>query len=171
MKIIHFTYNTTGGAGKVALKLHKLFLMNEIESALINTQRDSNSEYIYTIPVLERPFRKLVIKIRYYLSRIYARLRYKRKKSFAFYYNYNYRGLTFEEIKQSLPFSPDIIFLHWISDFILPEHIKALNEYYQCPIIWRYNDLAPATAVAIILAPVKITKQHAEIVLQSVQRI
>ena len=145
MKIIHFTYNTTGGAGKVALQLHKLFLKNEIESALINTQTNSHDEYIYTIPALERPFRKLIIKIRYYLFRIYARLRYKRKKSFGFNYNYNYRGLTFEEIKKALPFTPDIIFLHWISDFILPEHIKALNEYYQCPIIWRYNDLAPAT--------------------------
>ncbi|HEY5967344.1 MAG TPA: glycosyltransferase [Chitinophagaceae bacterium] len=145
MKIAHFTYNTTGGAGKVALQLHKLFLRNEIESALINTQTNFHGEYIYTIPPLERPFRKLVVKIRYYLFRIYARLRYKRKKSFAFYYNYNYRNLTFEEIKQALPFTPDIIFLHWISDFILPEHIKALYAYYKCPIIWRYNDLAPAT--------------------------
>ena len=145
MKIAHFTYNTTGGAGKVALQLHKLFLRNEIESALINTQTNFHGEYIYTIPPLERPFRKLVVKIRYYLFRIYARLRYKRKKSFAFYYNYNYRNLTFEEIKQALPFTPDIIFLHWISDFILPEHIKALYTYYKCPIIWRYNDLAPAT--------------------------
>jgi len=145
MKIIHFTYNTTGGAGKVALHLHNLFLKNEIESALINTQTNSHDEYIYTIPALENPFRNLVVTIRYYLFRIYARLRYKRKKSFAFYYNYNYRNLTFEEIKKALPFTPDIIFLHWISDFILPDHIKALYEYYQCPIIWRYNDLAPAT--------------------------
>jgi len=92
MKIIHFTYNTTGGAGKVALQLHKLFLKNKIESALINTQTNSHDEYIYTIPALERPFRKLIVKIRYYLSRTYARLRYKRKKSFGFNYNYNYRG-------------------------------------------------------------------------------
>ena len=109
MKIIHFTYNTTGGAGKVALHLHNLFLKNEIESALINTQTNSHVEYIYTIPALERPFRKLVVTIRYYLFRIYARLRYKRKKSFAFYYNYNYRNLSFEEIKNAFPFTPDII--------------------------------------------------------------
>ncbi|MBX9783543.1 MAG: glycosyltransferase [Chitinophagaceae bacterium] len=145
MKIIHFTYNTSGGAGKVAVHLHKLFLKNGFESALINTEQQEPEENIYTIPALNRTFRKIINRTRYYLFRIYARIRYNRKQGFSFNYNYNYRGLQFNEIKEAIPFTPDLIFLHWISDFILPEHITAMEIYYKCPIIWRYNDLAPVT--------------------------
>ncbi len=145
MRIIHFTYNTTGGAGKVAVQLHRLFLANGIESALINTETQNPSQAIYVIPQLSTPLRKFMNVIRYYSFRLYAKMRYKKQKSFAFNYNYNYRKLKFEEIRRSMPFSPDIIILHWIADFIMPEHIQELYAHFKCPIIWRYNDLAPIT--------------------------
>lgn len=145
MRIAHFTYNTTGGAGKAAVQLHNLFLKNGFESALINTQTHQPEAHLYTVPALSDRIRNLINKCRYYTYRLYVRVRYPKKKNYAFSYNNNYRGLSFKEIKQAIPFKPDIIFLHWIADFILPEHIVAAADHYQCHIIWRYNDWAPLT--------------------------
>ena len=145
MKIIHLTYTTKGGAGIVVNKFHQLLKKNGYDSAIINVQVNQPEEQVFFIHTLKRPFRKILNSIRYGSFRFFVRLRYKKSRKHHFSYNYNYRGITFKEIKESLPFSPDIIFLHWIADFISPKLIKQLQEYYQCPIIWRYNDLAPVT--------------------------
>ena len=145
MRVIHFTYNTSGGAGKVANQLHVLLKKNGYESAIINTEVPDAKAGLYTIPALNRIYRRIIIFFRYWIFRIYIRLKYKKRPHYNFTFNYNYRNLSVKEIIESIPFKPDLIFLHWISDFILPEHIEPLQKHYNCPVIWRYNDLAPAT--------------------------
>jgi glycosyltransferase involved in cell wall biosynthesis len=145
MKILHFTYNTSGGAGKVARQLHMLFRKHGLDSALINTIEENTINEIYTIPATKNPARKLLNRSRYWLFRLRIRLAYPKKKVYSFHFNYNDKGITNEELFDAIPFKPDIIILHWIADFILPVHIRALYQHFNCPIIWRYNDLAPVT--------------------------
>ena len=129
MRILHFTYNTSGGAGKVAKRFHQLLRKHGFESALVNTEENNSKEGIYSIPSLDQAPRKLINQLRYYSFRLSIRLRYPKKYIYHFNYNYNYRGLTSSEIIKALPFKPDIIMLHWISDFILPQHIEDLQKH------------------------------------------
>ena len=145
MKILHFTYNTSGGAGKVARQLHILFRKHGLDSALINTSEENAANGIYTIPALKNPLRQLLNKTRYWIFRLRVRLTYPKKEVYSFHFNYNDKGITNEELINAIPFKPDFIILHWIADFILPSHIHALYHRFNCAIIWRYNDLAPVT--------------------------
>lgn len=145
MHILHFTYNTSGGAGKVAKQLHELLRKHGYDSTLINTRENDPGAGILTIPSLDSPARRMLNSIRYWLFRLRVRLSYPKKPAYSFHFNYNYFRLSSRELINAIPVKPDIIILHWIADFILPHHIKALQDHFKCPIIWRYNDLAPVT--------------------------
>lgn len=152
MKILHFTYTIHGGAGKVAHKFQQLLQRNGFESAIVNVQVDNPAEQVYLVKALNNPLRKVLNNARYWAFRLYVRSRYKKSKLHNFTYNFNYRNLQLKEIKDSVPFRPDIIFLHWISDFLSPELILQIQQEYKCPVIWRYNDLAPVTGGCHYLA-------------------
>lgn len=152
MKILHFTYTINGGAGKVVHKFQNLLLKNGFESAIINVEVELPAENVLLIKALNSPIRALLNKVRYWSFRLFVRLRYKKSRRHNFTYNFNYRNLKLKEIAETVPFQPDIIFLHWISDFLDPELIMAIQKNYNCPIIWRYNDLAPVTGGCHYLA-------------------
>lgn len=145
MKIIHFTYSITGGAGIVVNKFHHLLKKNGFESAIVNSQDHAPEQGVYIVKALQSGSRKFINNIRYWSFRLFVRLRYKKSRRHNFNYNFNYKGLTAKEIIASMPFTPGIIFLHWVADFITPDLLQQLYAHYKCPIIWRYNDLAPAT--------------------------
>ena len=136
----------------MALKFQQLLQKHGFESAIINVQVDDPAKQVHKIKALDRTARKLLNAARYWMFRLYVRTRYKKSKLHNFTYNSNSWNLTPEEIINTVPFKPDIIFLHWIADFLTPELLEELYRQYQCPIIWRYNDLAPVTGGCHYLA-------------------
>ena len=143
-KVLHLTTTTRGGAQTIG-RLHKLFLKHGIESCVINPLDENTTEKILIPRKVKRFSSKLLRAFRYYLTQTIVRIRFRKKINHEFSFNKNYYSISAKDIIETSPFKPDFIFLHWISDFITPQHIADLYRYYQCPVIWRYNDFALIT--------------------------
>jgi len=137
-KILNLSTVDFGGAGEVAVKYNDYFTKAGIESKLIvkDSRRPAN-HLVYK--------RKLIHK---FIKRIYGLYLSKIK----FDSDYSFYNLTeqikvtsAEKILKMCPFTPDIIILYWISDFINSKTIYKLQKFTGAKIYWLLIDNAPIT--------------------------
>ncbi|NVN92175.1 MAG: glycosyltransferase [Desulfuromonadales bacterium] len=50
-----------------------------------------------------------------------------------------------DEFVRSIDFKPDAIIVHWVSNFVSTDDIRALSVTYRAPVVWYLLDMAPIT--------------------------
>jgi glycosyltransferase involved in cell wall biosynthesis len=138
MNILHLSTNDIGGAGKAAYRLHQNLLALGLNSEMmVMTRKTRNSDVISFCG--EWSFSKIRSNVGKYL----LKLRTDPK-----YYFQNHSISSFKkntDLYSKLPFKPDIIVAHWISNFVTIENLYQLSLCTGAPVVWYLMDMAPLT--------------------------
>lgn len=137
MKLLHFsTRDRTGGAARAAHQLHSALLAEGADSRMMVRYRTTDDPRIVTAPV--RPIRSLWSRIR----RRYLQATGKKST-----YDFNWDldvpldpGTLFDA---NLPC--DVLYLHWINEFLNVRTIRRLQAFHRRPIVWVLVDQEPVT--------------------------
>lgn len=142
LKILNLSTNAHGGAGSASLRINKaLNKNNQIDSILFTktTRTNIDENKIFSLSNISSNFFQKV------LSTIVRKFLFKEK-----YLMYGAMpSSNFYNIKiklEELCFQPDIIILHWISNFISYEELISLKNYYpDTKFYWFLMDMSPIT--------------------------
>ncbi len=132
-----------GGAGKFAVDFSKLLQENGLQSYLV--VKDLRVGGDCTIAYQDSVFNNLLSKFR--------RREYKKKLTDdVFEYNYYFYNkyetlpvVSAQKILALIPKKPDVIFIHWVTDFINAKVIYDLKRLTNAKIYWLVIDNAPLT--------------------------
>ena len=137
MNVLHLNAIDKGGAWRATYRLHQ-----NLKSA------GHNSKILVANKTIADPD---VISIPYFISKLWKFERLllliyeKSLHSGYFYRNGGNPFVTTSRILKLVPFKPDIIIVHWVSNFITPKHLYELNRDTGAPIIWHILDVGPLT--------------------------
>src|SRR6266568_3655942 len=141
MNILHINSYDIGGAPKGAFRLHK----NLLEDGL-------NSEMFVLVKINKQTkaisFRKnfFLLQVRQKIKSIKNSLRNEyTDPDYLFKSANQFDVSSADAIYKKLPFKPDIIVAHWISDFISAQTLCNLGKLCKAPLIWYLMDMAPLT--------------------------
>lgn len=132
-----------GGAGKYAVDFNSLLCQQGYTSYLVVKDSKSKNE-------------KVIQYFPYKFERLWARFKRKferrRISKIEFDYDYyfydkfqNITTVSAAHILALLPQKPDIIFIHWVTDFINAEVINQLYELTKAKVYWVMIDNSPLT--------------------------
>lgn len=135
MKILHFNTYDTGGAAQAAWSFHLSLIENGHQSMMMVRNKTRSDAGL----------------IEFKIEGVLSFLKYKFYKASSniiktdpgyFFYNYRekFHFPTQQFVKQ-LPFTPDIICVHWVTGFINAQNLYELSQATGAPIIWRFNDM------------------------------
>jgi glycosyltransferase involved in cell wall biosynthesis len=132
-----------GGAGKFSVDFHRLLIGDGAQSFLIVKESKTTGDHIvqYRDTRFDNSFNKLLRRI------------YKKKLTndvFTYdYYFYNkyerYTVVSAKKILALLPSNPDVIFIHWVTDFVNAKVVNELKKLTNAKIFWLLIDNAPLT--------------------------
>ena len=132
-----------GGAGKYAVDFNNLLCREGYDSFIIVKDARSNDENV--IQYIPHKFENL-------WARLKRKIGKTRISKIEFEYDYYFydKFQTFTTVSAThilalLPQKPNIIFVHWVTDFINAETIHELHELTQAKIYWLMIDNAPIT--------------------------
>lgn len=132
-----------GGAGKFAVNFNSLLIKAGYDSFLVAKDIRSNYQYALQYPrrKTERSWSKL--------SRQVAKWKWS-KVSFDqdryFYGTFEkYSTVSAQTILALLPEKPDVIFIHWVTNFINTRLVNELHQLTGAKIVWLMLDNAPIT--------------------------
>jgi len=136
MNILHLSTRNVGGAGKAAYRLHRNLLAAGVDSKMMVLTRSGRDNDVI-------PFGSHVSfsKFRSDLAKFFLKMRTDPK-----YYFQNHSQSPIKRVSDvysKVPFRPDIIVAHWISNFVTVENLYQLSLYRGVPIIWYLMDMAP----------------------------
>lgn len=137
-KILHFSTFDHGGAGKAAYRLHRNFLSAGFQSKMAVFNKQEPDKDVFEIGTVS------------YTSRLYTFLSKVRLKFFSnqdYYFQNQSRSIlkSTDVLMRSINYQPDLIILHWVSNFISLDDIKQISQAYRVPVIWYILDMAPLT--------------------------
>lgn len=144
MNILHLSTQDKGGGGggyEAAYRLHCNMRAAGVNSIMAVLNKTSNDEtvigYADHMTITDR-FRRIHSDVqrrimrRYYLPSIY------------FYVDCP--GLVYaRRIAELIPFMPDVIIAHWVSNFITPGTLHELGLLTGAPVLWYLMDMGPLT--------------------------
>ena len=141
--ILHLSAFDFGGAGQFTLDFHRLLKEEGHQSFLVVKDKKNQDEDVWRYP--DSGGHRLGAKL---LRRI-TRLNEKPTHFDHDYYFFNkYERYTFasaDRILGMLPVKPDLIFIHWVTDFINARLIGDLYRQTGAKILWLMLDNAPLT--------------------------
>ena len=132
-----------GGAGKFAVDFSKLLREEGLSSYLVVKDSKTSGEGI--IPYQDSSFRKPVGK---FLRKFYKQKLTDDLFDYDFYFYNKYETLSVVSARQILaqiPQKPDVIFVHWVTDFINANVLHELKQLTNAKIYWLLIDNAPLT--------------------------
>lgn len=138
MNILHISTFDSGGAGKAAFRLHRNLHVAGFQSKMAvfkKKELDNNVCEVNAVKVFSR--------FNTFLSK--ARLKLISNQDYYFQDQSRTILATPEELVRSQDFAPDVIIVHWVSNFISLGDISALSQAYRAPVIWYLLDMAPLT--------------------------
>ncbi|AXE20508.1 hypothetical protein DR864_23605 [Runella rosea] len=131
------------GAGKFAVDFNDLLVNSEYNSYLVvkDVKTENPAVLCYPDHKLTAPFAKLFRKI--------AKVKWSRVSFDYDYYFYNlyeqYSVVSAKKILELVPVKPDVIFIHWVTDFLNAKIIHELYKLTGAKIYWLMIDNAPIT--------------------------
>ena len=127
-----------GGAGKAALRLHRNICSAGLNSKMVVYKKREVDGDIFEVGESGIGFRLAT-----FLTKVKLRLISNQDYYFQDQSRSALGGVN--ELIQSLNFKPDVIIIHWVSNFISPEDIMALSMAYDATVILYLLDMAPLT--------------------------
>lgn len=142
MKVLHINTYSGGGAGIACLRLHQALLDSGISSNALF--KYVGEETRLTEGVIEFQHKEpFVRKVNRVFKRRFDRLTRKHQKIVTSGQKFEIFSTPLNEYRVEKfvrDFEPDIIHLHWISDFInFPSFFKGVDR----PIVWTFHDMNP----------------------------
>lgn len=138
MNILHLSTSDVGGAGKAAYRLHQNLLELGLNSKMMVMNRNTKNSGVI-------PFggHRSVFKIKSDIAKCFLKIRTDPK-----YYFQNHSQSLIKRVDSvygKVPFKPDIIVAHWISNFVTIENLHQLSLSAGAPVVWYLVDMAPLT--------------------------
>jgi glycosyltransferase involved in cell wall biosynthesis len=141
MNILHINSYDVGGAPKGAFRLHK----NLLEAGL-------NSE-MFVLANINKQTKAFSFRKNFFLLQVRQKIRSiinslhndHTNPDYLFKFENQVDVSSAEKIYKKLPFKPDIIVAHWISEFISAQTLCELGTLCNAPLIWYLLDMAPLT--------------------------
>lgn len=140
MRILHLATNTHGGAGSAAARIHTALLKHDNCSQMIVRTNKSKIKNVKKISSQSSHFWRRAIR------KISRRLMFKKEYLMYSAQDTNRCFNIYKEL-QNLDFTPDIVILHWIADFMsFGELLYLRSKYPKAKFMWYAMDMAPFTA-------------------------
>jgi glycosyltransferase involved in cell wall biosynthesis len=136
VNILHLSTHDAGGAGKAAHRLHQNLRTYGLHSKMLVLNKQSDDKDV--IPFAKRDF---ILQSHTTLAKTWLKLRTNTK----YYFQNQATLISAEDILNSIPFTPDIIIAHWVSNFVTAENFYQLSQHIRAPILWYLMDMAPLT--------------------------
>jgi glycosyltransferase involved in cell wall biosynthesis len=145
--ILHLSYTNKGGAGITAYRFHQLVQKAGFTSEMLLLKKDPTIQDGSVTDLSLSLWQRFKKKAQETL------LQWKRKRR-GILVNpaYSFTGANEQfsfydtaSLIKRIKRKPDIIVLHWLSGFVNAQNIYELAQHYQCPVVWRFNDMAPFT--------------------------
>ena len=138
MNILHLSTSDIGGAGKAAYRLHQNLLAVGLNSKMmVMTRNIKNSD------VIAFGGRRSVFKFRSDIAKYLLRMQTNPRYCFENHSRSPIKGAA--DVCSKVPFKPDIIVAHWISNFVTIENLYLLSLSTCAPVVWYLMDMAPLT--------------------------
>jgi len=150
IKILNLSTFDTDGAGSYAIQMNKLLQDLGFTSKLIVRYASASERSIIPVDYIPRKgsFAFFQKKINRWFRKRSNHVGKKRIKTHFKYYFFQDEHDEYTSAKQILHhvhFTPDVILLYWISEFITSKTIKELHEITGARIYWLMMDNAPIT--------------------------
>ncbi|MBD2700685.1 glycosyltransferase [Spirosoma sp. BT702] len=143
MTILNLSALDYGGAGKFAVDFNDFLRQSGYESNLVVMDKKTDSPNVvqYVGSRLSKPFSKLARKA--------AKSKWEYVTFDYDYYFYNiyerYSTISAKKILEAIPKKPDVIFMHWVTDFINAQLMNELHRLTGAKMYWLMIDNAPIT--------------------------
>lgn len=138
MNVLHLNTLDEGGAWSAAYRLHRNLKSAGCNSKILVANKTIADSDIISIPY----FLSKLLKFERLFFNVYGK---SLRHSKYFYRNGGNPFVTTSIILKLIPFKPDIIITHWVSNFITTRHLYELNKVTGAPIIWHLLDMGPLT--------------------------
>ena len=149
LNILNLATEDYGGAGIASKCFNDLFINAGYNSILIVKQSNTRNKNVIVLEDLSSKYslRWFFRKVVNYMNRLYLKNKVVPVDSKYVFSNVieSKQFYTAKKILKKTPFEPDIIILHWISNFINSKTIKELNDQTKAKLIWIMMDNAPLT--------------------------
>ena len=143
VKVLHLaTGDIGGGAFNAAYRLHCSLRDAEVTSAMLVLNKQSDDPHVIGISA---SFGALDRLRWYWRKRL---LRFHRRHQVSTYFFIEPCALFQVQVNRiiaALPFKPDAIVVHWISNFLTADILRQLSEITGAPLYWYMMDMAPMT--------------------------
>lgn len=148
INILNLATSDEGGAGIASLYFNELFNKMGHKSLLFVKQSKSTSKKVIAIKRLPaNPLSQFFLKVMNRLKRLMNKNGTSSFENRYFFFNVDESEeyISASQILEALPFKPDVILLHWISNFINSITIHELAKKTHAKILWLMIDNAPLT--------------------------
>jgi glycosyltransferase involved in cell wall biosynthesis len=144
VKVLHLaTQDMAGGGGGFdgAYRLHRNMRLAGIDSRMVVMKRLSDDPYV--VDVMNQL--TLADKLRLMWCAVLDRYKRRRFKTSNYFIEISQERMSASQLLTMLPFQPDVIIAHWVSNFVTAGTLRDLNRMTLAPIIWYFMDMAPLT--------------------------
>jgi len=144
MKILHLATQDMGGGGggfDAAYRLHRNMRAAGVESVMAVLDKNSDDETVIGLAD------KMTIsdKVRRITSSMHRRVQQRRFRPSPYFFVERPEFLPANRIAKHLPFRPDVIIAHWVSNFITVSTLRDLSRLTGAPVLWYLVDMGPLT--------------------------
>ena len=145
MNIIHLTTTESGGAGTAVIRLHETLINLNHRSHILVFNKTTSNDFITDItknnPLL------FIVKIFRKLKHEYNKKLNKKIATKYNFFNYseNSNYINHKILLKKLPYTPDIIIIHFISHFVNYKNIYELSKSTNARVIFNMLDMACLT--------------------------
>lgn len=140
LKILHLsTQDKGGGAADAAYRLHCNMRSVGIYSSMLVLRKEGDDPDVYEVRQ-----RTVAGKLRrlWYAFKLKCVTRGIQQSPF---FCINREEVRAGRLVAVLPFQPDVIIAHWVSNFVTAGTLRDLNRMTHAPILWYLMDMAPFT--------------------------
>jgi glycosyltransferase involved in cell wall biosynthesis len=148
MNILHITSTDLRGAGSVAVAFNALLNANGHHSRLVVVFKTKNEPNILSfISPVNKSLQLFLDKAILCFHKIQTFAKIGKAHPDYYFYNLDERKSNFsaEAILKKIDYTPDVIFVHWVSNFINTATINKLHRLTQAKMYWAMVDNAPIT--------------------------
>ena len=140
MNFVHFSTYDRGGAAQAAYRFHSNLIANGHDSLFFVKYKTVDDRTVLA------PKKSIFSSIPKIINRLKIKVHLLASK-YCFYNETMGSGsfMNFHEYIEHIPFQPDAIILHWVSEFVDLRVIKQLQQHYRVPVFWYLMDMAPMT--------------------------
>jgi glycosyltransferase involved in cell wall biosynthesis len=148
MNILHITSTDLRGAGSCVTALNKLLNARGHHSKLVVVFKTKDDpDIIGFIGSINKSVKLFLDELILMFHKLQAYVKVGKRHPDYYFYNLDERKSNFsaKSILRKIDFEPDVIFIHWVSNFINTAVIKELSQITHAKMYWVMVDNAPVT--------------------------